>query len=253
MIAHQVVSREEWLSARKAHLANEKRFTRMRDELSAERRALPWVKVDKNYVFDGLNGKETLSDLFAGRSQLLIYHFMFAPGNSQGCPGCSFLADHIDGANLHLAHHDVSFVVVSRAPRRDFEPYKRRMGWNFKWVSSNGGDFNYDFDVSHTAQQIAKGEAVYNFEKMEGDYDGELPGTSVFYKDENGEIFHTYSSYSRGGDILIGAYNYLDLTPKGRNESDTMDWMRRHDEYDDAPAGETKAKGDLAPSASCCD
>lgn len=241
---HQVVSRDEWIAARKVHLANEKKFTRMRDELSAERRALPWVKIDKNYVFDGPNGKETLSDLFGGNSQLVIYHFMFAPGATQGCPGCSFLADHMDGANLHLAHHDISLVAVSRGKREEFEPYKKRMGWNFKWVSSNGGDFNYDFDVSHTKDQVKNGEAIYNYEKMEDDYDGELPGISVFYRDEKGNIFHTYSSYARGGDMLIGAYNYLDLTPKGRNEESTMDWMKRHDEYEGV-------KKSAAPS--CCD
>lgn len=250
MQPHKIVSQEEWLAARKAHLANEKKFTKMRDQLSEERRALPWVKIDKAYVFDSDEGRQTLSELFGGNSQLIVYHFMFAPGDSQGCPGCSFLADHIDGADLHLAHHDVSVVAVSRAPRADFAPYKKRMDWRFKWVSSNGSDFNYDFQVSHSKEQLAKGEAYYNYEPMEGDYDGELPGISVFYKNEEGDVFHTYSSYARGGDMLIGAHNYLDLTPKGRNEEGTMNWMRRHDEYEGA---KRKAKSDAAPPpASCC-
>ncbi|MGH8174650.1 MAG: DUF899 domain-containing protein [Steroidobacter sp.] len=228
---HKVVSADEWLAARKQHLIREKELTRLRDQVNAERRELPWVRVDKEYVFDGPEGRQTLAELFAGRSQLLIYHFMFGPGWKEGCPGCSFLADHIDGANLHLAHHDVSLVVVSRAPYREFEPYRRRMGWNYKWVSSHGGDFNSDHQVSFTKEDLAKGPTYYNYRLRESQTEGEAPGVSVFYKDKAGQIFHTYSSYERGGDILIGAHNYLDLTPKVRNETTIMDWVRRHDRY----------------------
>jgi predicted dithiol-disulfide oxidoreductase (DUF899 family) len=234
---HRIVSEQEWLTARIALLEKEKAFTKDRDRLSAERRELPWVKVEKNYVFDGPNGKETLADLFAGRSQLIIYHFMFAPGvsgwPSAGCPMCSFLSDHIDGALPHLEHHDVSLVVVSRAPRTSFEPYRERMDWHFKWVSSNDNDFNRDYHVSFTMEDIADGNTMYNYEAGGKTHDGEAPGISVFYKDEHGDIFHTYSSYARGGDLLIGTYNYLDLMPKGRNEEGKLkDWVRRHDEYE---------------------
>ncbi len=227
----RIVSREEWTRERKAHLAKEKEFTRLRDQLSAQRRELPWVKVGATYVFDTPRGKQTLADLFDGRSQLIVYHFMLGPDDTEGCPGCSFLVDHVDGANLHLAHHDVTFVAVSRAPLAKLEAYKKRMGWHFPWVSSGNTTFNYDYNVSFTQEDVAKGAATYNYEKLDEAID-DLPGISVFYKDANGDIFHTYSSYSRGGDILIGAYNYLDLTPKGRNESSTMDWVRRHDRYD---------------------
>jgi predicted dithiol-disulfide oxidoreductase (DUF899 family) len=229
---HPVVSREQWLIARKAHLAREKELTRLRDRVSAERRALPWVKVDKTYVFDGPDGKETLPQLFGRNSQLIVYHFMWRWDLDQGCDGCSFLSDHIDGANLHLAHHDVSLVVVSRAPLAKLEAYKKRMDWRFKWVSSYGSDFNYDYHVSFTPDDLAKGKVYYNYQMTEASIE-ELPGISVFFKDAAGDVFHTYSSYARGGDLLIGAYNYLDLTPKGRNERAIMDWMRRHDEYED--------------------
>lgn len=234
---HKIVSEQEWLAARKVLLAKEKAFTHERDRLSAQRRELPWVKVEKDYVFDGPNGKETLADLFAGRSQLIIYHFMFAPGvpgwPTAGCPMCSFLSDHIDGALPHLEHHDVSLVVVSHAARAALEPYRERMGWHFKWVSSNGSDFNRDYHVSFTKQDIADGHTMYNYEAGGKTHDGEAPGISVFYKDECGDIFHTYSSYARGGDLLIGAYNYLDLMPKGRNEAGELKgWVRRHDEYE---------------------
>jgi predicted dithiol-disulfide oxidoreductase (DUF899 family) len=228
-VRHNVVSREEWLVARKAHLAREKEYTRLRDELSRERRDLPWVKVEKQYMFDGPDGRETIADLFEGRSQLIVYHFMFGPEWKEGCPGCSFLADHIDGANLHLAHHDVSLVAVSRAPWPEFEGFKKRMGWRFKWVSSHGSDFNFDYHVSSNENDIAVGKHYYNYEVCNGP-GGERPGISVFYRDE-ADIFHTYSSFARGGDLLIGAYNYLDLTPKGRNEDDVQDWVRHHDRY----------------------
>lgn len=243
----RVVSREEWIAARKQHLIREKAFTRQRDQLSAERRALPWVRVDQPYLFDGPEGQQTLAELFAGRSQLVIYHFMFGPGWEEGCRGCSFLADHIDGANLHLAHHDVSLVVVSHAPWREFQAFKKRMGWRFKWVSSHGSDFNYDYQVSATPNQIAAGKVIYNYEASQ-DPGEEMPGLSLFYKDAAGDIFHTYSAYARGLDLLVGAYNYLDLTPKGRNETEIMDWVRHHDRYDEAPAGKPSAE----VQAACC-
>lgn len=237
---HPVVSQTEWLAARKELLAKEKQVTRLNDQVSEARRALPWVKVDKNYVFDTTEGKQTLGDLFGGNSQLLIYHFMFGPGWKEGCPGCSFLSDHIDGANLHLAHHDVSVVVVSRAPLKELLPFKKRMEWKFKWVSSDGGDFNFDYHASISDGELAAGKYESNFElkdvaEDDTPEDRERPGTSVFYKNAAGEIFHTYSSYSRAGDILIGAHNFLDLTPKGRNEDGIMNWMRHHDRYQDQP------------------
>ncbi len=233
MPQHEIVSREEWLKARKVHLAKEKELTRLRDKLSAERRELPWVKVEKNYVFDGPGGKETLADLFDGRSQLIVYHFMFGPEWKEGCPSCSFFADHVDGPNVHLAHHDVTFAAVSRAPLAKIEAYKKRMGWKFNWVSSFGSDFNYDYHVSFTKDDLAKGKVYYNYGREGWDGFDELHGFSVFYKDEAGQVFHTYSTYARGADLLLGAYNFLDLTPKGRNEKGPMDWVRRHDRYDD--------------------
>lgn len=237
MEPHKIVPRDEWLVARKAHLAREKELTRLRDQLSAERRNLPWVKIDKPYVFDDPDGKETLADLFDGRSQLIIYHFMFRPGWEEGCRSCSFLADHIDGSVVHLAYRDVTLMAVSRAPLPQIEAFKKRMGWRFKWVSSYGNDFNTDYHVSFTKDAMAKSNVYYNYEVRESTSEGEAPGTSVFYKDATGDIFHTYSSYARGGDILIGAYNYLDLVPKGRNEDAlafTMAWVRHHDRYGDA-------------------
>jgi predicted dithiol-disulfide oxidoreductase (DUF899 family) len=230
---HPVVSREAWLAARRQHLAKEKEFTRLRDRLSAERRELPWVRVEKDYVFDGPAGQETLAELFAGRSQLIVYHFMLGPGWDEGCPSCSFLADHFDGALPHLQARDVTFVAVSRAPLPEIQAFQRRMGWRFKWVSSYGSDFNYAFHVSFTKEELAQGKVDYNYALAEG-YD-ELPGLSVFYKDADGVVFHTYSAYARGLDILLGAYNYLDLVPKGRDEAElpwTMAWVRHHDRYD---------------------
>ena len=235
MEPHKIVSRDEWLAARKVHLAHEKELTRLRDRLSAERRELPWVKVEKNYVFDGPKGKETLADLFDGRSQLIVYHFMFGPEWEQGCPSCSFLSDHIDGSVVHLAHRDVTFVVVSRAPMPKIEAFKKRMGWRFKWVSSYGSDFNFDYHVSFTKDEMAKGKVYYNYD-MNAFPSDEGPGISVFYKDGTGDIFHTYSSYARGLDMLVGAYNYLDLVSKGRDEAElpwTMAWLRHHDKYGD--------------------
>ena len=228
----KVVSRDEWLVARKDLLTREKELTRLRDEVSRHRRELPWVKIDKEYVFDGQGGRKTLADLFDRRSQLIVYHFMLGPGWEEGCKSCSYLADHFDGANWHLPHRDVTFVVVSRAPFSEIEPFKKRMGWRFKWFSSHGNDFNFDYHVSASEDDRATGKMYYNYETQEGVTD-ELPGLSVFYKDENGDVFHTYSTYARGLDILVGVYNFLDLVPKGRDENPdaTMDWVRRHDEY----------------------
>jgi predicted dithiol-disulfide oxidoreductase (DUF899 family) len=240
MHMHDTVSREQWIAARQALLAQEKELTRARDRLSAQRRALPWVRIDKPYTFDGPNSRETLSDLFGGHSQLIVQHFMLAPDETEGCPGCSFCADHVDGAFRHLAHHDVGFVAVSRAPLKTIEAYRRRMGWDFKWVSSNGSDFNYDFQVSFTKDDLAKGKVFYNYEMTESSMQ-DLPGHSVFFKDPDGGIFHTYSSYGRGTEDVIGAYMYLDLTPNGRNENglyhNMMDWIKRHDEYEGAAGG----------------
>jgi predicted dithiol-disulfide oxidoreductase (DUF899 family) len=230
----RVVSEAEWLAARKELLAKEKSFSRQRDALSAARRELPWVRVDKQYVFDAPGGKETLGDLFDGRSQLIVYHFMFGPEWKEGCPSCSLIADHIDGSVVHLAHRDVTLVVVSRAPLPKIEAFKQRMGWHFKWVSSFGGDFNRDYHVSFTPEEKAQGKVVYNYEPS-GFPSDEAPGASVFYRDDTGTIFHTYSSYARGLDILIGAYNYLDLVPKGRDEEGLphgMAWVRHHDRYE---------------------
>jgi predicted dithiol-disulfide oxidoreductase (DUF899 family) len=232
-MAHAIVSQDEWLAARKALLAKEKEFSKARDQLSTARRALPWVKVEKNYVFDGPAGKETLADLFGAKSQLLVYHFMLGPGWVQGCPSCSFLADHFDGAVAHLAQRDVTLVVVSRAPLAEIEAYKKRMGWKFKWVSSYGTDFNRDYHVSFSKDEVA-GEVEYNY-AMGKFPSEEAPGISAFIKDEAGSVFHTYSSYARGLDILLGTYNFLDMAPKGRDEDGlpwTMAWVRRHDEYE---------------------
>jgi predicted dithiol-disulfide oxidoreductase (DUF899 family) len=230
---HPIVSRDEWLAARKAHLAKEKEFTRARDELARDRRALPWVKVDKPYGFDGPSGKETLADLFDGRGQLIVYHFMLGPGWEAGCKSCSFLADHFDGAIVHLAQRDVTMLAVSRAPLAEIEAFKKRMGWRFKWLSSHGSDFNHDYHVSFSKDETAHGKIYYNYTMR--DFSGEeTPGLSVFTKDKAGAIFHTYSAYARGLDILIGAYNFLDLVPKGRDEAALpygMDWVRHHDRY----------------------
>jgi predicted dithiol-disulfide oxidoreductase (DUF899 family) len=236
---HKIVSQEEWLAARKAHLAKEKEFTRLRDRLSAERRALPWTRVEKRYAFEGPDGIQTLPELFDGRSQLIVYHFMLGPGWAQGCPSCSFLADHIDGAMVHLAHRDVTLVAVSRAPLAEIEAFKQRMGWRFKWLSSSGSDFNADYHVSFGKDELVKGEVYYNY-GMTAFPSEEAPGASVFYKDPDGAVFHTYSTYARGLDMLVGAYNWLDLAPKGRDEAElpwTMAWVRHHDRYDaEAPA-----------------
>ncbi len=240
MQPHPIVSRDEWLAARRQHLVHEKELTRLRDRLAEERRALPWVRVDKPYEFDGPRGRESLADLFDGRSQLVVRHFMLGPGWQEGCVGCSFGADHIEGTLVHLEHHDVSLVVVSRAPLPEIEAFRRRMGWRFKWVSSHGSDFNFDYHVSFTPEQRARGPVFYNYQQQTLDSE-EVAGTSVFCRDADGAIFHTYSTYGRGGEIFLGTYNVLDITPKGRDETgpghNLTDWVRHHDRYgDDAPS-----------------
>jgi predicted dithiol-disulfide oxidoreductase (DUF899 family) len=228
---HAVVSQSEWLSARKELLAKEKEFTKARDALSAARRALPWVKVDKNHVFDGPAGKQTLAELFDGRSQLIVYHFMFGPDWNAGCPHCSHWADSFNPVIVHLNQRDVSMVAVSRAPLAKLEAYKKRMGWTFKWVSSGATDFNFDFRVSFTPQEMKANKAIYNFVEQEP-HASEREGVSVFFKDASGAVFHTYSAYARGIDLMCTDYNYLDLTPKGRDEGGRGPfWVKRHDEY----------------------
>jgi predicted dithiol-disulfide oxidoreductase (DUF899 family) len=234
MNQHAIVSREEWIAARKDLLQREKEYTRERDRLAAARRALPWVRIDKPYVFQTPSGEKTLAELFDGRSQLIVYHFMLAPDWKEGCVGCSFVADHVDGAEQHLRHHDVTFTSVSRAPLPEIEAYKKRMGWKFPWVSSFGSDFNYDFNVSFTKEAVAAGKVFYNFRMTEGDE--ELHGISVFCRDESGQVFHTYSSYARGLEEVLGTYMFLDITPKGRDEASTMDWVKRHDQYEEKAA-----------------
>ena len=235
MRPHKVVSAAEQLEVRKAFLAKEKELTRLRDQLSQECRQLPWVKVDKEYLFDGTDGQETLADLFAARGQLIVYHFMYHLIWKEGCPSCSFWADNFNGIIVHLNHRDVSMVAISKAPLKQLEAYKKRMSWDFKWLSSYDDDFNRDYNVSFTAEELAKGEAYYNY-KMGAFPSEEAPGVSVFYKDEHSDIFHTYSTYARGLDMLNGAYHYLDFVPKGRDEEGlpwTMAWLRRHDSYED--------------------
>jgi predicted dithiol-disulfide oxidoreductase (DUF899 family) len=228
---HTIVSREQWLDARKALLAKERAMTHELDALRAERRQLPWVRIDKPYVFEGPEGECELRDLFRGRSQLAIYHFMLTPGSDNVCRGCSFIADHIDAARRHFEHADLSFAAVSRVPLQRIEQVRQRMGWTFPWVSSHGSDFNYDFGVSFTPEDLAAGRAIYNYGEVVRESQ-DLFGTSIFVKDDGGAIFHTYSTHRRGAELLMGALNWLDLVPKGRNESaGTMSWVRLHDEY----------------------
>lgn len=251
-----VVSHAEWSAARKELLRKEKEFTKLRDDLSRERRALPWETVEKKYVFEGPNGKQTLADLFGKRSQLVVYHFMFGPGWKEGCPSCSFLADSFDGAVVHLAQRDVTFVAISRATLPEIEVFKKRMGWQFKWVSSFGTDFNHDYQVSFSKEEKKDGEVYYNYTMTDFPAE-EGPGMSVFYKNDAGEIFHTYSSYARGLDLLLSTYNWLDLTPKGRGEEGlafTMAWVRHHDKYEDGVIVDP-TRGYIAPAktdAGCC-
>lgn len=231
---HNVVSQQEWIAARRELLKKEKASMRLLDELSVERREMPWVKVEKNYVFDGPDGKVTLADLFGGRSQLVIYHFMFGPEWEEGCPSCSFVSDHFDGSLAHLAARDVAMVVVSRAPLAKIEEFKERMGWKFQWVSSNGSDFNGDFRVSFTDEEIARGKVNYNYQMQEFP-SAEAPGLSVFYKEAEGGIYHTYSTYARGLEQIMSTYRILDMVPKGRDEDllpFPMNWLRHHDRYD---------------------
>jgi len=240
---HEVVSREEWLTARKALLAIEKEETKLRDKVRAERLTLPWVKVDKTYTFETPEGRKTLDELFDGRSQLIVYHFMYGPEWEAGCPGCSFMADHIDGMLPHLNNHDVTMIAASRAPLEKLAAYKKRMGWTFPWVSSFGSDFNFDYHVSFTKEELASGKVMYNYrETPSADAHDELPGLSAFFKDEDGTVYHTYSDYARGGEEALGTLMILDRAPKGRNETGTLSFVKRKDEYADAPKAH-----------SCCD
>jgi predicted dithiol-disulfide oxidoreductase (DUF899 family) len=230
--SHRVVSHQEWLAARTAFLAKEKEFTRLRDELSQQRRELPWEVVTKTYVFEGSNGKQTLPELFDGRSQLIAYHFMFDPSWDAGCPHCSFWADSFNSNVVHINHRDATMIAVSHAPYCKLAAYEKRMGWNFKWVSAYENDFNFDYNVSFTPDELTKKHAFYNF-RMQDPGISEREGVSVFFKDEKGSVFHTYSTFARGIDLLNTAYNYIDLTPKGRDEGGRNQfWVRRHDEYD---------------------
>jgi predicted dithiol-disulfide oxidoreductase (DUF899 family) len=233
----KVVSQTEWLEARKELLKKEKEITRLTDDVARQRRELPWVKIEKNYIFDTPSGKKSLADLFDGRSQLIVKHFMFGPGWGEGCVGCSFGSDHVDGALVHLEHHDVSYVAVSRAPLSEIAAFQKRMGWRFNWVSSFDSDFNFDFHVSFTKEELAAGKAYYNFALGEI-YGEEASGFSIFYKNDAGEIFHTYSCFARGDEKSVGTYMFLDLTPKGRNENgprhNLTEWVRHHDNYDGA-------------------
>ncbi|RYX95604.1 MAG: DUF899 domain-containing protein [Comamonadaceae bacterium] len=233
-----IVRADDWLIERRALMAREKQLMRMQDELARDRRALPWVRMDKDYVFDTLTGKRTLADLFEGRRQLMVQHFMLGPGWEQGCPSCSYMADHTDGMRPHLAARGISFVAVSRAPLDEIERFRARMGWQFNWVSSSANDFNHDFHVSFTEEERAKGEVWYNFGPVPPRGE-EAPGISVFYKDDAGDVFHTYSTFGRGVEVMMGTYSLVDLTPVGRNERDVpnkMEWVRHHDRYEAAPA-----------------
>jgi len=245
---HPVASRDHWTRARKALLAHEKELTRLQDQIARERRALPWVRVDKDYRFDTPAGPRPLADLFEGRRQLLVQHFMLGPGWEEGCPSCSYMADHVDGMTAHLAQRDVSFVAVSRAPLAEILRFRERMGWRFRWVSSFGSDFNFDFAVSFTPQAQAQGDVEYNYTRQPFPHD-EAPGVSAFCKDEAGQVFHTYSTYGRGVEVMMGTYPMLDLTARGRHEEDlphTMAWVRHHDRYETAPAAKP------AGGSACC-
>lgn len=230
----EVVSRAEWIEARKQLLLQEKSYTRQGDALAAERRKLPWVRVERDYVFEAPGRNQSLADLFEGRSQLVVQHFMFGPGWKEGCPSCSYMADHVGGALVHLAHRDVTFVAVSRAPLSQIEAFRKRMGWGFNWVSSAGNDFNFDYGVSFTKEEMAKGKVAYNY-RMEDFPSEEAPGLSVFYRNDAGDVFHTYSTYGRGCEVMMGTYRLLDLVSKGRDEAGlphTMAWVRHHDRYE---------------------
>jgi len=237
-VDHPVVSGDQWVAERKKLLAREKELTQLRDQIARERRALPWERIEKDYVFDSTEGRRSLAELFEGRRQLIVQHFMFGPGWEQGCPSCSFMADHTDGMTIHLAHRDIAWVAISRAPLADIERFRRRMGWQFKWVSSHDSDFNHDFHVSFTPEERSRGEVHYNYRTLPFPTE-EAPGISVFYKNDAGAVFHTYSTFGRGVEVMMGAYDMMDLTPKGRDEKDVpykMEWVRHHDRYEPAPA-----------------
>jgi predicted dithiol-disulfide oxidoreductase (DUF899 family) len=232
---HKIASPDEWLKARLELLAKEKEFTRLRDQLSQQRRELPWQRVDKQYVFDGTQGKETLAQLFGNRSQLIVYHFMFDPSWEAGCKHCSWWADNFERNVVHLAHRDVTLVAISHAPLEKIESFRKRMGWTFKWVSAGNTDFNYDYNVSFGPEQISKGEIYHNY-RVRKSAMTEVAGISVFYKDPAGTVFHTYSCYERGLDMMNAGYHFLDLTPKGRDEatlSFSQAWVRYRDSYED--------------------
>ena len=242
MPRNPIVSGDDWLEARRVLLAREKELTRLRDQLNAERLALPWIRVDKAYVFDTPQGERTLGQLFDGRSQLAIYHFMLGPNWQAGCKACSFVADHLDGALPHLEHHDVTLLAVSRAPLGKIAAYKTRMGWRFPWVSSFESDFNFDFHVSFSNEDLAGEQVTYNYREIApAQAHDELPGFSAFYRDPDGQVFHTYSCYARGLEELVGTFMILDRAPLGRNETRTMDFVRRHDEYEDAAPAQAAA------------
>lgn len=250
-VNHPVVSSDQWIARRKALLAREKELTRLRDQIARERRALPWERVEKSYVFDTPEGPRSLAELFQGRRQLLVQHFMFAPGWEQGCPSCSFMADHVDGMSMHLAHREVTFVAVSLTALTEIERFRQRMGWQFNWVSSHGTDFNRDFGVTFTPEEVASGHIGYNYGEwsLAGE---EWPGISVFYRDGAGNVFHTYSTYGRGVEVMMGTYAMLDLLPKGRGERDVphkMEWVRHHDRYEPEPASAAKPAAAARP---CC-
>ena len=244
LAGHPVVSRERWLAERRALLAHEKELTHLHDQIARERRALSWVRMDKDYVFDTPSGPRRLAELFDGRRQLIVQHFMFAPGWEQGCKSCSFMADNLVGAKIHLEHRDLTVALVSRAPLAEIERFRQRMGWQFKWVSSNASDFNHDFNVSFRPEDRVDGKVFYNFGRVAFPQE-EAPGISVFFKDDAGAVFHTCSTFGRGVESMMGTYDFLDITPKGRDEeqlSYTMEWVRHHDLYETA----------AAPAASCC-
>jgi predicted dithiol-disulfide oxidoreductase (DUF899 family) len=248
MTEHAIATREQWLEARRDLLAAEKDLTRRSDQVAQLRRQLPWVRVDKAYVFDGPDGRQSLADLFDGRRQLIVQHFMLTPGAEQGCPSCSYMADHTDGMGVHLAHRDVTFVAISRAPLAEIERFRQRMGWKFKWLSSHGNSFNYDFRVSFTPEEVANGGLPYNYGRWPHAFE-EWPGISVFWRDDAGDVFHTYSTYGRGVEVMMGTYRLLDLTPKGRSERDTfhkMEWVRHHDRY------EPELRAVKSADATCC-
>ena len=250
LLDHSVVSKERWLEARKALLGREKELMHLHDRIAGERRALPWERIEKPYCFDAPEGRRSLAELFAGRRQLIVQHFMFAPGWEQGCPSCSFMADHIDGMTVHLAHRDITLVAVSRATLAEIERFRQRMGWRFDWVSSHGNEFNHDFGVSFTPEERARGAVHYNYGPASFPTE-EAPGLSVFCKTDSGDVFHTYSTYGRGVEVMMGAYALMDLVPEGRGERDVpykMEWVRHHDRYE-AAAADTLLS---SPEASCC-